>query len=108
MDRLAQLEIHRGEDGALRLLGEIDLASARLLQAEIDHLLTSPGNISLDMSSVTFMDAAGAHVLLHALEALDPNRLLLISPSRQVRRLLDLTGLSERRNLGLEPDLSAP
>jgi anti-anti-sigma factor len=108
MDPARRLGILQGEGRALRLIGEIDLASAHLLKEEIDELLASRGDVSLDMRSVSFMDATGAHVLLDALERLNPDRLLIIAPPRLVRRLLNLTGLTERPNLVLEPGPGAP
>ena len=73
--------------------GEIDIATApairRFLMAAI-----SGGNVQLavDMSGVTFIDAAGIGVLVAAANQAREagGGLSLLAPSRQVRRLLDI------------------
>jgi anti-sigma B factor antagonist len=76
--------------------GEIDIATApairRLLLAAI-----SGGSVHLavDMSGVTFLDAAGIGVLVAAANRAREagGGLSLLAPSRQVRRLLDILPL---------------
>jgi len=76
--------------------GEIDIATApairRILLAAI-----SGGNVQLavNMSGVTFIDAAGIGVLVAAANRARQagGGLSLLAPSRQVRRLLDVLHL---------------
>jgi anti-sigma B factor antagonist len=76
--------------------GEIDIATCpairRFLMAAI-----SGGNVHLavDMSGVTFIDAAGIGVLVAAANRARQagGGLSLLAPSRQVRRLLDVLHL---------------
>src|SRR3954469_22863871 len=75
---------------ALRLEGEIDLAVAvqfrEALRASIDS-----GATSVDLSGVTFMDSTALSILLMAAKRLDgQGPLVVLRPSKFVRRLLDL------------------
>jgi hypothetical protein len=61
--------------------------------------------VALDLSALSFMDCAGLRVLLAADARLGDTcgRLVIVSSSRQVRRLLDLTGASARLDIVCEP-----
>ena len=75
---------------ALRLEGEIDLAVADQLAESLQSSIGS-GITSVDLSGVTFIDSTGVHVLLSAGNALDgQGPLVLLRPSKPVRRILDL------------------
>lgn len=75
---------------ALRLEGEIDLAAADELARALRTSVES-GVTSVDVSGVTFLDSTGLRVLLSAGDALDgQGPLVLLRPSRSVRRLLDI------------------
>ena len=75
------------------LLGQIDIASAWRLR---DAVLGQPTEVVvLDLSGVTFMDAAGVRALLEARDAaaVDGRRVVVHRPSACVRRLLAVVGL---------------
>jgi anti-anti-sigma factor len=84
---------------ALAVHGDIDLASAPHLVRRIREALCLPvGRITLDLSDVEFIDSQGLHVLEGSRCAAEERHvdLVLASPSRCVRRLLDLTGMTGR------------
>jgi anti-anti-sigma factor len=59
--------VELGENGVLlRVRGELDVATAPLLETMIDDLATTGGPISVDLSAVTFADAAAFNVLICA------------------------------------------
>nr|WP_201749081.1 STAS domain-containing protein [Micromonospora acroterricola] len=70
--------------------GEVDMATAdTMLQAA----LREPAErITLDLSAVTFFDSAAIHAVIRLAQQF-PDRLTVL-PSRQVRRVLDISGLS--------------
>jgi anti-anti-sigma factor len=71
------------------LRGELDLAAATSAAAALAH----PAIRTVDLSAVTFIDAAGLRVLLDAHRCWSrPHGLRLRAPSRSVLRLLALTG----------------
>jgi anti-anti-sigma factor len=72
----------------LILRGELDLAAAPRAAAA----LAAPDIRTVDLSAVTFIDAAGLRVLLDAhRDAARSHGLRLRAPSRSVLRVLDLT-----------------
>ena len=55
----------------IRGFGEIDMASAPLLEAELDEVLDlGPGSVAVDLTEVTFVDSTGLRVLLQARDRL--------------------------------------
>lgn len=84
-----------GNNSAIvRLLGELDIASAGTARRALDQLDAGVHQIILDLSQITFCDAAGVRFLLTAQErARTSGRDLVVrDASRAVRRVLALTG----------------
>lgn len=80
-------------DGALRLEGELDAATAPRLRRLLDD---QPSVTVLDMRRVRFIDAGGLRALLHANgNRVGADRLTLHSPTAAVRRVLELAELTE-------------
>ncbi len=92
-----ELAVDRGTESAtLRVSGEIDLTSAPKLDDEIQSLIEqSVRTLTLDLSSVAFMDSTGLRVLLKASKLLESSggKVVLLKPSEPVRRLLEVSGL---------------
>jgi anti-sigma B factor antagonist len=74
--------------------GEIDHTSSRALA---DGLAARTGDVTLDLSGVTFMDSSGLRVLLKAARSAEAagHTLSLVAVSAPVARLLRITGLSD-------------
>ncbi len=86
--RQGQLTIRarRNQDElVLALSGELDLASAPLLERKLEN--ASAHRILVDLTGLDFMDSAGLHTLLRA----DPNRLAIRRGRPSVQRLFALT-----------------
>jgi anti-sigma B factor antagonist len=94
MEVRAALEVlvERGSPNVLSLVGELDLAGVALVAERLAEL---DGNIEVDCARLDFIDAAGLRVLLaaHGVCAARGNRLVVVNPTRRVRRVLDLTNL---------------
>jgi len=76
--------------------GEIDLATAGLLDAQIDELWASGWtDVVVDLREVTFLDSSGLHVLLahHRRAAERGGRFSIIDGGGPVSRVLALTGM---------------
>jgi anti-anti-sigma factor len=75
--------------------GEVDIASAPRLRAELEGLFDAGAeDLRLDLSTTTFMDSSGLHVLLdmhHYAESLG-RQMTVVCPPGNVRRVLELTG----------------
>ena len=82
----------------LAVTGEVDLASAPSLRSAIDSALDAGAQeLWIDLSTATFLDSAGVHLLIAAREQADDlrRRLAVICPPGPVRRVLDLTGATD-------------
>jgi anti-anti-sigma factor len=84
-------------DVALR--GEFDLSSTDASQKVIEHvgelLGSTPHPVRVDLSDVSFFDAAGIRFLLQIerLAELASTTSLVVNPSPDIRRLLEIVGL---------------
>jgi anti-sigma B factor antagonist len=88
-----------GRRTVLTVAGELDLDSVPLVADAVDDALEAGAlELWLDFSPTEFMDSSGLHLLIethHRLESLS-RRLAVICPPGPVRRLVDLTGMTER------------
>ena len=91
-------QIDVGEKGAARLItvsGEIDLASAPQLEDALTEV--TDGTIIADLTDVGFIDSTGLRSLMTARERIaETGRLLLVFGDGPVKRILDLTRLTDR------------
>jgi anti-sigma B factor antagonist len=62
-------EVYENEDGEcvrLRLLGELDLASAPVLKYRLERLRAEQRSVPLDLSGLDFIDSSGIRLLISA------------------------------------------
>ena len=93
---------HRVADGdrcRLVLRGELDLASAPLLEAalrEAEH--GGVRHVELDLNDLEFIDSTGLHLLIRASQAAESNghTFALRGRNPRVQRLFELTGTGDR------------
>jgi anti-anti-sigma factor len=90
-------QVQNGEPGTLHLFGDLDLAAYEGLA---EALNATSGPITLDVAGVSFMDSTGLRVVLQRLQA---GPVTIQSPTRQVARLLELSGLSEVDGFNVAP-----
>ncbi len=90
----AETSRHGNNNATVRLLGELDFASAGAARRALEQLDADIQQIVLDLSHITFCDAAGMRFLLTAQkQARTTGRDLVVRhASRPVRRVLALTG----------------
>jgi anti-anti-sigma factor len=91
-----RVDVNRSKDGSatVRLAGELDVASAGIARRAVEQFGAGTKRIVLDLSRVTFFDAAGIRFLFAAREQASAagGDLVLRRPSTAVRRVLELTG----------------
>jgi len=90
--------------------GELDLLTAPELAAVLTAVIDQGhSSVVLDLAGTTFMGVAGLRVIEAATDRLGLSRagLSLRSPSAQVRRLLDITGLAETVHVDHLADVDA-
>lgn len=77
--------------------GELDCATASVLEERLDDLLSDQGNLSvvIDLSDMTFVDSTGLSVFVTAYRHLRERggTLLLRRPTTATRRIFEITGL---------------
>lgn len=82
----------------LVLSGELDLVSARALEAMV-LLLCSDGvsGVALDLSKLTFMDSTGLRAVLCVKGVAESHgyEFMLVPGPRNIQRLFELTGLAQ-------------
>jgi anti-sigma B factor antagonist len=93
-----QLVIEKTQEAdgvVLALSGELDLASAPVLERELrDAEATSPPRLVIDLAGLAFMDSTGLQALLRARERANTDgqhQLLLRRAPHQVQRVFELT-----------------
>jgi anti-anti-sigma factor len=92
---VATLLAHESEGPVTVVLcGELDAARAgEALEVLGQALATTPGVIRFEMGDLTFMDSSGLAVLVQAANRVE--RVVLSGANALIRRVIDVTGLSE-------------
>ncbi|MCI4064809.1 STAS domain-containing protein [Micromonospora sp. R77] len=81
-----------GDQLRVVVTGEVDMATADTM---LQTALREPaGQVTLDLRAVTFFDSAAIHALVRLAQHLPGT--LTVLPSRQVRRVLEISGLGEQ------------
>ena len=81
----------------LVLVGELDPASAPVLDAEINAVLGGGATeLIIDMAGLSFIDSSGLRSLIRAQKQFDPTVVVLRGPTAFARQLLLITGLDQR------------
>jgi anti-sigma B factor antagonist len=96
MDQDLAIAVHRQLGHVLvTVVGEIDIATAPQLRAQLTGLAGTGQRVIVDLGQVRFSDAAGLGVLAGAAgqAAASGGSLLLAAARPQLRRLLAITGL---------------
>lgn len=80
----------------VRCAGAIDFSSRDVL-ADATGPLIGSGDFVVDLTDVTFVDSTGIGALVTLSQALEDagGRLIVQDPSRPVRRILEVSGLSD-------------
>ena len=94
------LKLATERDGAravVTIQGELDAYSAPSLEERSRNLLGDGAELVFDLSGTRFLDSSGLRAILTAQRRLADRegKLSLRAPSEPVRRLLDITGLTD-------------
>jgi anti-anti-sigma factor len=102
------VEVRQEQDRVvLGLHGELDLASAPLLEEEIERVASATsGSVVLDLQELQFIDSTGLRIILSAHERAKERgqQFALTHGSEQVQRLLSITGVGEHLRMIDSPD----
>lgn len=87
--------------------GELDLASAPVLQAHLERAWQSgAGQVIVDLRDVEFMDSTGLHEIISAHRHAQESGLAfgVVDGREQVHKLLSLTGMLDALSVAATPD----
>jgi len=87
-----------GSSHDVRLSGELDIATAPLLVAELRRLASEGAvQVAVDLADLAFIDSTGLSVLINGLKRLrqQGGDMTLRSPTPGTRKVLEITGLTE-------------
>jgi anti-anti-sigma factor len=88
------LRIERGgTDRMLVLEGELDMAESATLTEVAARFAGEPGDLTLDLHRLTFIDSSGLLALLRVAETVRGGNLVLSDPTAQVRKVFDMVEL---------------
>jgi anti-sigma B factor antagonist len=89
--------VERDDDVILILDGEIDLATASLLEEQLVAVEAQhAASVIVDLDRVSFMDSTGLQVLIaHTLSNRNGHQVRLTKGSPQVQRLFEVSGLRD-------------
>jgi anti-anti-sigma factor len=91
--RIEPLELPR----SYRLIGSLDVPSAGGLSELFDELCRSAGDVTLDVSAVTFMDSGALRAIIQTCFGLGGSGVVrIVNPTGQVRRLFELAGVERQ------------
>jgi len=98
-DSAFSIEFDHGSRSA-RLIGELDLEAYERALEQLLSAFPKPGDVTLDLSELTFIDSTGIRLLVQLRRALDDSdRIVLRSPTAPVRKVLEAVGVVD---LGFE------
>jgi anti-sigma B factor antagonist len=108
MARPFDLKVSSHRDGGVVLVtpeGDVDLATAGVLRAELRSARDGAHTLVVDLRGVGFMDSSGMSLLVELQQAAvqDDFALVVVRGPETVQRLLDLTGLAARLTLVDDP-----
>jgi anti-sigma B factor antagonist len=93
-----ELQIERDHDAVdtVHVSGEVDMATAPRLRSVLDGLIDGGSTtVVLDCRELSFLDSSGIGVLVAARTRMgDAGELVLVSPPANVRKVLEITGVT--------------
>jgi anti-anti-sigma factor len=96
---MAKVEEVSVEDApGVAVKGQVDIADSDVLEDSIRKaIIESAGAFVIDLSDLEFIDSSGLHVLHRARDLLgrEDRQLAVVCPHGPVRRVFELSGLSE-------------
>ena len=94
-----------GSTRGLRLIVELDLATVRYLKDACEGIPAGEGQVTLDLSELTFVDSTGLHaLLLYARENDGDGPVIFANPSTFVLRVMQITELDTHPALEIRMD----
>lgn len=88
--------------------GELDMATAPMLEQALEDSIAQGGVILLDMSAVNFVDSMGIRGIVHVARKLRTGCVVLHGVQERVSKVFELVRLGDQPNLHVEACASDP
>jgi len=86
-------------DPVIRISGELDISNIADIEAELGAILgTATPPVTIDLSSLTFIDSSGIAMLLRAADQVGP--MTIREPTPIARQIITATGLADVLRIG--------
>ena len=97
MERFSVQTIETGDRVLVTVAGEVDLAAADGLRAELERRLPAAGTLVVDCAGITFIDSTGLRTLIEAAHRAEEagSRFRLAAVPAPVARVFELAGVTE-------------
>jgi anti-sigma B factor antagonist len=83
-------------DRTARLRGELDVGAYDAATAAAEPLFRADGDVTLDLSDLSFIDSSGIRLFIRLHKALEGHgHLILTAPTSHVAYILEIAGLPE-------------
>ena len=92
------------------LFGDLDLATAKPVEAALDKAIAAEGPVIVDLRACGFVDSRGIAVLIKAALRLQEQgrRVVIKGVKERVMYILELAGITSMPHLEIEPERSPP
>ncbi len=87
------LDIRRSAPGSFELSGEFDIETVDRFESMSESFVDGEGDVTLDLSGVTFLDSTGVRAFIALARRLDGRSLVLAGAADNVRRTLAIAGI---------------
>jgi anti-anti-sigma factor len=94
MDGLS-ISVTEDSPPVLHVAGELDIATAGQLGAALERAVSADPALVVDLGDVTFVDAAGLHVILQVAQRRNGGPPLVVLNAPRVAWLLEVVGLED-------------
>jgi anti-anti-sigma factor len=92
--RLTAVRSREGDAVVITAVGELDLSTIPILEAELRQAERDADHVVLDLEQLSFIDSSGLRALIHAQKRADADHFVLSlrRVSRQAQKLFEVTG----------------
>ena len=105
MTPLPSFSVTRWAETTYVLEGELDVATCPILDRSMDLPSLAGRVLVFDVSELTFIDATGIHALTRIIDAVGTGCLVVRGARPNVRKVLEITGLTMIHNLKVGPSV---
>jgi anti-sigma B factor antagonist/stage II sporulation protein AA (anti-sigma F factor antagonist) len=97
------IDLADGSPPVLHVSGDLDMANAEEFATALKQALSADSTLVVDLAGLTFIDAAGLRVILHAAESRNGVGPLTLVNADRVAWLLEVVGMADLPSIDFAP-----